>query len=86
MGALWIYCIVDVAATEDQLVRALPKRAWFMLVMAVPTLGAIGWMAIGRPRYTGWRPGGKGGERDPRPPRRRYRGPEDDPGFIPPND
>ena len=74
--ALWLYCIFDVIATDDALVRNLPKVIWLLLVLLVPAVGSITWLALGRPRYAGWRPG----DTTRRPPRRPGGpGPEDDP-------
>jgi Phospholipase_D-nuclease N-terminal len=44
---LWIYCIFDVIATEEALVRNLPKLLWLVLVIIVPDVGAI---ALAHPR------------------------------------
>jgi hypothetical protein len=75
--AVWIYAVLDVIATDESLARNLPKMVWLLLVLFVPTIGAIAWLALGRPLYAGWRPG----DTRPRPPRSTYRGPEDDPNF-----
>jgi hypothetical protein len=74
---LWIYCIIDVVSTDDVLVRNLPKLLWLVFVVLVPLAGSIAWLAAGRPRYAGIRPG----ETASRPPRR-FVGPEDMPGFA----
>ena len=74
--ALWLYCIFDVIATDEILVRSLPKLAWLFIVIILPTIGSIAWLALGRPVFAGWRPGGTG-ER----PTRRVIGPEDRPDF-----
>jgi hypothetical protein len=73
---LWIYCIIDVVSTDDVLVRNLSKLLWLVVVL-VPLAGSIAWLAAGRPRYAGIRPG----ETASRPPRR-FVGPEDMPGFA----
>ena len=74
--ALWIYCIFDVIATEDVLIRNLPKGLWLLIVIFIPDIGSIAWLALGRPPFAGWRPGDTG----VRPPRR-VLGPEDRPDF-----
>ena len=78
---LWIYCILDVISSEESLVRNLPKTMWLMVVIFVPTVGSIAWLAVGRPLYAGFAPGDT--RRRPRPARPIARGPEDDVGFIP---
>ena len=77
--ALWIYCIFDVIATEEVLIRNLPKTVWLLIVIFLPTVGALAWLLLGRPPYAGFRPG------DTSPRRARpVRGPDDDPGWRPP--
>ena len=74
---LWIYCILDVIATDEVLMRNLPKWPWLIIVFFLPEIGSIAWLALGRPQFAGWRPG------DTTPRRSRsVRGPEDDPDFT----
>ena len=70
--ALWIYCILDVIATEEVLMRHLPKMAWLIIVIILPDIGSIAWLALGRPQFAGWRPGDTEGRQT-----RRVVGPED---------
>ena len=70
--ALWIFCIFDVIATDESLARSLPKGLWLLLVIFLPMIGSVAWLALGRPLYAGWRPG----DTTTRPPRR-VLGPED---------
>jgi hypothetical protein len=81
--ALWIYCIFDVIATEEMLMRSLNKVVWLMIVIFLPDIGSIAWLALGRPAYAGWRPGDTAGR-----PTKRVSGPEDraDFGSGPPQD
>ena len=74
---LWLYCILDVIATEEALMRNLPKIVWLIVVIFLPDIGSIAWLALGRPLYAGWQPGGTDARRRPSS----VRGPEDDPGF-----
>lgn len=74
--ALWLYCIFDVIAADSVLIRNLPKGFWLVLVIFVPTIGSIAWLALGRPLYASWRPGDATGRPAPR-----VLGPEDQPGF-----
>ncbi len=65
---LWIYCVFDVIASDEVLIRNLPKFMWLMVVLFLPTVGGIAWLALGRPLYAGWRPGdtsGRGAARQP---------------------
>ena len=76
--ALWLYCIFDVIASDEALVRNLPRTLWLILVIFLPTIGSVAWLALGRPLYASWRPGDT--RRRP-PPRRAVLGPEDTPDF-----
>jgi hypothetical protein len=71
--ALWIYCIFDVIASEESLIRNLPKTMWLLIVFFIPDVGSIAWLLLGRPAFAGWRPGDTSTR-----PVRQYRGPEDD--------
>ena len=55
--ALWVYCILDVIATDDVLVRNLSKGVWLLIVIFLPDIGSLAWLLLGRPLYAGWRPG-----------------------------
>ena len=74
--ALWLYCIFDVIATDEILVRSLPKMAWLFIVIVLPDIGSIAWLALGRPVFAGWRPGDTTDRRT-----RPVVGPEDLPDF-----
>jgi hypothetical protein len=54
---LWIYCIFDVIASDDVLIRNLPKGMWLLIVIFLPDVGSLAWLLLGRPLYAGWRPG-----------------------------
>jgi hypothetical protein len=74
---LWIWAVFDVIATDRMLIRNLDKMMWIFLVIFVPTLGAVAWLALGRPVNASSSPGGN----NTRPNRGTYksapRGPED---------
>lgn len=74
---LWVYCILDVIATDEMLARNMPKMIWLLIVIFVPTVGSVAWLALGRPERAGLRPG----ETTARPVRRAI-GPEDSPEFM----
>ena len=76
--ALWLYCIFDVIATDEVLIRNLPKMVWLFIVIIIPSIGSIAWLALGRPQFAGWRPGDTEGRAT-----RRVVGPEDRPDFSP---
>lgn len=78
MMLLWIYCVLDVIASEESLIRNLPKTMWLIIVIFVPTVGAVAWLGLGRPLYAGLRPG----DTRRRQPRQVW-GPDDDPDWRP---
>jgi hypothetical protein len=49
MLALWIYCIFDVIASDDVLIRNLPKGMWLLIVIFLPDVGSLAWLLLGRP-------------------------------------
>lgn len=75
--ALWIYCILDVIATDEALVGNMPKVLWLLVVILLPTVGAVAWLALGRPARAGLRPGDTSYR-----PTRRALAPDDSPEFL----
>jgi hypothetical protein len=47
--ALDIFCVIDLIQTREDEVRNLPKIAWLLLILLFPPIGAIAWLAAGRP-------------------------------------
>jgi len=47
--AVMVLTLIDVIRTDESLVRGLPKIAWVILVVIIPLVGAIAWIAVGRP-------------------------------------
>ena len=88
--ALWIYCILDVIATDEALIRNLPKIVWLLLVILVPTIGSIAWLGLGRPERSKFLPGGSTDRAEPRGGRVDHStprslgviAPDDDPRFL----
>ena len=71
--AVYIYFIIDVLRTPRGQTRSLPKFVWLLVVVLVPLLGGLAWLALGR---TWPAPGSRF---------RRRRGPvapDDDPSFL----
>ncbi|QLY28738.1 PLD nuclease N-terminal domain-containing protein [Nocardia huaxiensis] len=50
--ALWIYCLIDIITCPEAGVRHLPKPLWLLIVILVPTIGALLWLILGRPLHT----------------------------------
>jgi len=48
--ALWIYSVVEVTTSTRSECRTLPKAVWLALVVLLPVVGALLWLATGRPR------------------------------------
>ena len=55
--ALWVWAVLDVIATDRVLIRNLDKMVWLLLVIFLPTVGAVAWLALGRPINAGFTPG-----------------------------
>jgi hypothetical protein len=55
--ALWIFAVLDVIATDRALIRNVHKIVWLVLVIFLPILGAVAWLALGRPINAGFAPG-----------------------------
>ena len=67
-----LYGLIDCAQREDSDVRSLPRWGWLIIIVLVPTLGAVAYLIAGRPK----RPGNGG-----RKPKRSI-APDDDPDFL----
>ena len=80
--ALWAYCIFDVISTEEALMRNMPKVMWLIVVILLPTVGAVAWLLLGRPIGAGLRPGDTTPHRPARRPAPRPMAPDDDPTFL----
>lgn len=52
-----IFTILDIIATDDILIRNLPKITWLFIVIIIPVAGIIAWFALGRPVGAGMSPG-----------------------------
>ncbi|ETA06083.1 membrane protein [Gordonia alkanivorans CGMCC 6845] len=44
-----VIALIDIIKTDDAAVRGLPKFAWVILVVMLPLVGALVWLAVGRP-------------------------------------
>ena len=55
--ALLIFTILDIIATDDMLIRNLPKITWIFIVIIIPIAGIVAWFALGRPIGAGLSPG-----------------------------
>jgi len=53
----WLWALLDVIATEESLMRNLPKGLWIILVLVLFDIGALAWVLLGRPERGSWRPG-----------------------------
>ncbi|WP_043629682.1 PLD nuclease N-terminal domain-containing protein [Nonomuraea candida] len=48
--AFWLFSLFDVVTTPEDEVRNVPKPLWILVVVLVPLIGGLVWMARGRPR------------------------------------
>ncbi len=44
-----VVALIDIIRTDDAAVRGLPKFAWVVLVVMLPLVGGLVWLAVGRP-------------------------------------
>ncbi|GAA4487770.1 hypothetical protein GCM10023094_46630 [Rhodococcus olei] len=47
--SFWIGTLLDVVRRADWQVRTLRRSAWIPIVAAIPVIGAVLWLALGRP-------------------------------------
>lgn len=45
-----VVVLVDIVFTDGRTVRGVPKPVWALLSMALPLVGPIAWVALGRPQ------------------------------------
>ena len=75
--ALLVYCLIDVAQSDEARVRTFPKVVWFVLVIVAPFAGAITWFVWGRPARSA-----NGGRSSSGTRRTGPTAPDDDPEFL----
>jgi hypothetical protein len=46
---LLVYCLIDAIQADESQIRNLPKVVWLLLILLVPVVGGIAWLAVGRP-------------------------------------
>lgn len=44
-----ICCVLDVARTDTDAVRILPRPVWLVAIILLPVIGGLGWLLVGRP-------------------------------------
>ncbi len=55
-----MWAVIDVITTQRIIIRNLDKLLWLLVVLFVPTIGAVAWIAFGRPSRSELTPGSKG--------------------------
>ena len=48
--ALLIFCLVDVISIYESRIKTLNKIAWVFIIILVPVIGQILWLAVGKER------------------------------------
>jgi Phospholipase_D-nuclease N-terminal len=81
--ALLVVALIDCLSVEEGEIRALPRIAWFFIILLFSPIGGIAWFVAGRPQRASaragtWRPG-NGFPESERP---RELAPDDDPDFL----
>ncbi|GHS90241.1 hypothetical protein AGMMS50218_17890 [Actinomycetota bacterium] len=81
--ALAVYCLFDVAGSDDDERLGVPKIGWILLVVVIPVLGPVAWLAVSRAQRAA-RAGGPATGTRPSAPRRPSGpvAPDDDPEFL----
>lgn len=82
-AVILVFCLIDAILADDARVRNLPKWGWILLIIVIPLVGGIAWLAVGRPVNSPQAPpprpvAGPGWEQPPRRPK----APDDDPEFL----
>ena len=72
---LTVYCVIDVIRSTPTERLGVHPAVWGLLVVAVPVVGPLVWLAVRWSRRTAHGP-------DDSPQRRRATGPDDDPDFL----
>lgn len=76
--ALTIYTFIDCLNTPEEEVKHLPKVVWVLIILLFSIVGPVVWLFAGKKRV----PGGGGGAGRPRPGRRTWVAPDDNPEFL----
>ena len=50
--AILIFALVDIILSDSSQVRHLPKVTWIFVVIFLPLIGSIIWIAIGKDRFS----------------------------------
>ncbi|WP_456787567.1 PLDc N-terminal domain-containing protein [Cellulomonas sp. P5_C5] len=72
---LIVYCVIDVIRSTDDERLGVHPIFWVALILVVPLIGALAWLAV---RWSRRASGGPG----PSTQHRRTTGPDDDPDFL----
>lgn len=48
--SLWVVSVVDFTRTDEADIRTFPKDVWLLILALGSFMGAIMWIAVGRPR------------------------------------
>ncbi|HEY0187463.1 MAG TPA: PLD nuclease N-terminal domain-containing protein [Cellulomonas sp.] len=81
---LVVYAVADIASSDDDDRLDVPVFGWIVIVILLPVVGALGWIAVSRrqrSRRAGARPG-SAGRPGPQHPDGRPLAPDDDPEFL----
>jgi len=85
---LVVFCVIDIAGSDEDERAGLPAGAWIVIVILVPLLGSLVWLAVSRSRRAA-RQAPSDGWGSPVPPATGRTGrrpgpvaPDDDPEFL----
>jgi hypothetical protein len=79
---LLVWTLFECIQTPEAEVRNLPKVVWVILIIIVPYIGPVAWLAAGRPQSANRRQTWAPGNGFPESSRPRPVAPDDDPAFL----
>lgn len=69
---LIVYSLIELYQSDSSRVRLMPRWLWAAAIIALPGVGALGWLFLGRPTK----------DSGPQNGRQRPLAPDDDPDFL----
>ncbi len=57
--ALILYSLVESVQADGSRVRLMPRWLWIVAIVLLPGVGALAWLILGRPLYSGPPSGGR---------------------------
>ncbi|MEU9515253.1 PLD nuclease N-terminal domain-containing protein [Micromonospora sp. NPDC048169] len=77
---LAVVALISCLSADEEMVKALPRMIWVLIILFFPLVGSIAWFLVGRERPAGI--AGVAGTAGTPAPARRPLAPDDDPEFL----